>query len=67
MAQTGFIFPEFSSPRSTIPRQSHSSKRGAMMLTSRKLTHRTPPVMFFIRVSSHSGIGGMTEDRASVI
>ena len=58
MAQTGFtLLP--SSPRSTIPRQSHSSKNGAKMLTSRKLTQMVPCVSEESASSSQDGISGI--------
>ena len=58
MAQTGFT-PLPSSPRRTIPRQSHSSKKGAKMLTVKKLSSRLPScVRPLSSSSSAAGISG---------
>ena len=58
---------KFSSPRSTIPRQSHSSKNGAKIETQRKFIHMRPSTILFNAVSSHSGIGGIRELMPSIV
>ena len=58
MAQAG-LTPRPSSPLSTIPRQSHSSKNGAKILTHRKLIQSVPCVMLVRASSSHAGMSGM--------
>ena len=58
MAQTGrTLLP--SRPRRIMPRQSHSSKNGAKMLTHRKLIQSVPCVMLVRASSSHAGMSGM--------
>ena len=48
IAQTGFTFSR--SPRSIMPRSSHSSKSGAITTAIRTDTQSVPPVIDFIRL-----------------
>ena len=64
MAQAGCTF--CSSPLSTIPRHSHSSKNGAKMTVETIVTHNGLSCIMFSNISFRcSGIGGSASDSGS--
>ena len=58
IAQKGLVPFLCSSPRSTMPRHSHSSQTGAKMLTIRKLVKMFPLVRLSMASFRNCGISG---------